>query len=152
VKLDDDEYVVWGNLASALFWSGQRSEARTAYSKAAELADARLKVNPRDANVTMSLAEYTASLGQLDRARTLMNGALTLAPRDARLMFQAGALNEEHFKDRDKALEWIGRALEAGYPWKEVERSPALTALRHEARVERLRQRAEAAASGGKGA
>jgi tetratricopeptide (TPR) repeat protein len=152
VKLDDDEYVVWGNLASALFWSGQRSEARTAYSKAAELADARLKVNPRDANVTMSLAEYTASLGQLDRARTLMNGALTLAPRDARLMFQAGALNEEHFKDRDKALEWIGRALEAGYPWKEVERSPALTALRHDARVERLRQRAEAAASGGKGA
>jgi tetratricopeptide (TPR) repeat protein len=152
VKLDEDEYVVWGNLASALYWAGQRSEAQVAYRKAAELADARLKVNPREPNVLMSLAEYTAALSQRGQARTLMDTALSLAPKDARLMFQAGVLYEQRFDDRDKALEWLERALEAGYQWKEVERSPALTALRQDARVERLRQRTKTAASGRKGA
>ena len=59
----------------------------------------------------MRIAEYLAALGQLDRARALMESALALAPGDARLMFQAGVLHEQRFKDRDKALEWLGRAL-----------------------------------------
>lgn len=152
VKLDEDEYIVWGNLASALYWAGERTEAQTAYRKAAELADARMKVNSREPNVVMSLAQYTAALSQLERARMLMETALSLAPKDGRLMFQASELYELRFNDRDKALEWLERAIGAGYEWKDVERSPALAALRRDARVEPLRRRAEAAASGGKGA
>ena len=151
VKLDEDQYVVWGNLASALSWAGRSSEARGAYERAAALAEARLQVNAREPDVTMSFAEYLAALGQLDRARALMESALALAPGDARLMFQAGVLHEQRFKDRDKAFEWLGRALEAGFQWREVERSPALAALRQDDRVAQLRRRAKAAASGGKG-
>jgi serine/threonine-protein kinase len=150
VTLNENEYVVWGNLASALFWSGQRAEALTDYAKAAALAERRLTVNPRDASVMMTLAEDVAELGQLDRARTLMDQALSLAPGDARLMFQAGVLYEYRLQNRDKAFEWLGRALAAGYQWKEVERSPALAALRQDARIDRLRGRATTAAESGK--
>ena len=144
VKLDDDEYEVWGNLGASLSWAGQPGEAKTAYAKAANLAEKRLAVNDRDANVTMSLAEYVAELGQLDRARSLMDKAMSLSPGDAQLMFQAGVLYEHNLNDRQKAFEWLGRALEAGYLWKEVERSPKLAALRRDPRIEQLRQRASA--------
>jgi tetratricopeptide (TPR) repeat protein len=147
VTLDENQYVVWGNLASALLWAGQREEAQTAFARAAALAEARLKVNAREPNVTMSLAVYLGALGQIDRARELMDAALSLAPGDARLMFQAGELYEHRFKDRDKAFEWLERALYAGHQWKEVERAPALAALRHDPRAEALRQRVAKAAT-----
>ncbi len=150
VKLDDDEYVVWGNLGSALYWSDHPDEARTAYSRASALAQRRLDVNPRDAVVTMALAVYVAELGQPDRARTLMDKALSLAPGDARLMFQAGVLYERSLKNRDKAFEYLGRALAAGYQWKDVERSPGLSALRRDSRIDQLRNRATSTAANSK--
>jgi serine/threonine protein kinase/tetratricopeptide (TPR) repeat protein len=146
VALNADEDVVWGNLASALLWAGKADESNTAFATAAGLAEKRLAVNPRDANVTMRLAEYEAALNRESRARGLMDKALELAPGDARLMFQAGVLCEMWFKDRECAFEWLGRSLGAGYQWKEVERSPALTALRKDSRLEQLRQRAQVSA------
>lgn len=148
VALDADEYVVWGNLGSALFWAGKADESKTAFATAAALAEKRLAINPRDANVTMSLAEYEAALGREGRARDLMGKALEIAPGHARLMFQAGVLCEMWFKDREQAFEWLGRSLAAGYQWKEVERSPALSALRGDPRVDELRRRAKLPADG----
>jgi tetratricopeptide (TPR) repeat protein len=146
VALDADEDVVWGNLASALLWAGKADESKTAFATAAGLAEKSLAINPRNANVTMRLAEYEAALGRESRARELMGKALELAPGDARLMFQAGVLCEFWFKDREHAFEWLERSLAAGYQWKEVERSPALTALRKDSRLEQLRKRAQVSA------
>jgi tetratricopeptide (TPR) repeat protein len=146
VALDADEDVVWGNLASALLWAGKADESKTAFATAAGLAEKSLAINPRNANVTMRLAEYEAALGRESRARELMGKALELAPGDARLMFQAGVLCEFWFKDREHAFEWLGRSLAAGYQWKEVERSPALTSLRKDSRLEELRKRAQVSA------
>jgi eukaryotic-like serine/threonine-protein kinase len=140
VGLSPDQYVVWGNLASALYWSNQHAESNKAFAKAAELAEAQLAVNPRDPNVMMSLAEYVAALSQTDRARTLMEKALSLRPGDARLLFQAGVLYEQGLRDREKAFEFLSRALKAGYSWKEVERSPALALLRQSGGADRLRR------------
>jgi len=142
VKLDEDEYVVWGNLGSSLYWAGQGADARVAYTRAAELAEQELAVNPRDAGVTMSLADYSAELGHLDRARILLERALSLAPGDSLLMVQAAVIYEHHLHERTKAFEWLGRALDTGYQWKDVERSPALASLRQDPRLEKLRQRA----------
>jgi serine/threonine-protein kinase len=141
VELNAGEYVVWGNLADALTWSGRRDDAVQAYTKAVDLARARLLVNPRDANATMSLAEYEAAIGREASSRDLMDKALKLEPDNAGLMFQAGVLYEYHFHDRLRAMEWLGRSLAAGYQWKEVERSPALAELRKDARIEDLRRR-----------
>ena len=109
-------------------------------------------VNPRDASITMSLAEYEAAIGHEDSARSLMEKALAFAPDDAALMFQAGVLYEFYFGDRLRAIEWLGRSLAAGYQWKEVERAPALAELRKDARIEDLRRRAKLDGGSGKGA
>ena len=152
VELNAGEYVVWGNLAAALTWSGRRDEGVQRYTKAADLARARLMVNPRDANATMSLAEYEAAIGHEASARALIDKALMLAPGDAGLMFQAGVLYEYHYHDRLRAVEWLGRSLAAGYQWKEVERSPSLAELRKDARIEDLRRQAKPSGGSEKGA
>src|SRR5688572_22908601 len=151
VKLDEDEYVVWGNLAAALDWAGRKTDAKKAYTKAAQLAEQRLAVNPREPRVTMSFAEYLAALNQVERARAAMDKALELAPGDARMMFQAAAITEHSFGDREKALEWLGRALEAGYEWREVQRSPVFDSLRQDKRSERLRRLARPTSDNAKG-
>jgi serine/threonine-protein kinase len=44
VKLNDQVYVVWGNLGDAYYYSGKRREAAFAYQKAVTLASERLRV------------------------------------------------------------------------------------------------------------
>ncbi len=73
-----------------------------------------------------------------------MEKALDLAPGDAGLMFQAGVVHELWFKEREQALEWLGRALAAGYQLSEVERSPALAGLRKDGHLKELQPHAKA--------
>jgi hypothetical protein len=55
-------------------------------------------------------------------------------------MFQAGHTYEV-LGDREKALEWIGAALEHGYSLGQVETTPALAELRKDERYRRLIER-----------
>ena len=63
-KLDDLNYEVWGNLADAYYWApGTRQRAPSAYQTAILLAQKKLQVNPRDANLLGYLAGYYAMIG-----------------------------------------------------------------------------------------
>jgi tetratricopeptide (TPR) repeat protein len=138
IALSGEEYVPWGNYAMALEWSGQKDPARKAYLRAAELAEASMRVNPKAAAVHMSLAEYYAALGDMSRATTLMRSALALEPDNPRLHYQAALLEEHRFGNRDEALRRLRSAMERGYPRQQIERSPSLAALREDPRFRQL--------------
>jgi hypothetical protein len=59
-------------------------------------------------------------------------------------MFQAGH-NYEVLGDRERALEWIGRAIENGYSREHIERTPALREFCADGRYRRLLQNVEKA-------
>ncbi len=70
LALDDRDYQVWGNLGSANHWMGGADErAREAFGRAVTLAERRLEVNPRDAEVRADIASYQAMLGHAAAAR-----------------------------------------------------------------------------------
>jgi len=132
LEFDKSDYTVWGNLAAAYYWGGgDRSRALPLYERAAEMANGRLQVNPRDSGVLGDLAAYNAELGRNDEARSLTSRALAAAPDDPGVMFQAG-VTFERLGDRARALEWIGKALEHSYPRDEVLRAPGLAGLRQD--------------------
>ena len=132
VELNAKDYRLWGNLASARFWTSEEdrtSEARTAYEQAVLLAEEELKVNSSDVTVLANLAQYYAFLGRGDRALPLLNRALGLTPADNKLMFRAAEIYEQ-LGERQLALKFVAKAMELGYSRAGMEHSPSLRQLR----------------------
>lgn len=138
LALDDHDYQIWGNLASARYWAGEHEKAQATYRQAIQMAQAKRDVNPRDSEVLCDLAMYHAMLGEQSQARALLEQAKGLVTdSDVGVMFSAGVAYEQ-LGEREQALEWIGKALENGYSPGLAHRSPTLQDLRKDERFERL--------------
>ncbi len=135
-QLNQQDSFLWHNLAAAYEWSNQREKARAAFQRTAALAEAQLKVNPKQASVLMDLADCYSMLGQQDRARTLVQQGLRLAPDDVPIMFNAGVVYEQ-LGDREHALELIGKAIAGGYSRDLVDKAPSLARLRADPRFQK---------------
>jgi eukaryotic-like serine/threonine-protein kinase len=127
--LDDQDYLNWGNLGDALYWSAsRRSEATSAYKRAIELAQGRIQVNPKDATARVYVAEYSAMLGDRPTAMRELQRAQELAPTDPDIMFRA-ALVYNQFGDRTQTLDWLGKTVAAGYSRSTVRDTPDFVSL-----------------------
>lgn len=136
--LEDEDYQVWINLASAYYWTeGRRAQALATYRRAAEMAEAKRATNPRDPSVLSHLAESYAMLDEDSTARVRLAEALNLAPDNIEVMLRAGVVYEM-LGERDWALDWIKRALERGYPIAYIEKYPELAELRADPRFKSL--------------
>ena len=140
LSFDQSSYQVWGNFAQTLVQAGQKEEAEAAYRRARELVTERLDVNSRNAALQFALAEYSAALGEMDKARAAFSAALALAPDDAHTLFQIGVFYESRLNARDEALKWLTRAVERGQTWREIDRAPELRDLRTDPRFQELRR------------
>ena len=136
LKLNDQVYVVWGNLGDAYYWSsGKKHEAEEAYQKAISLALQNLRVNPRDATALGNLAYYHAMRQDRESALGNLNRALAIAPGDPELRFNA-ALVYNRLGEVDRALEWLRKARQAGYSSTLVRDTPILDDLRKDPRFQ----------------
>lgn len=134
LQLDSSDYVLWGNLGDAYhFVPGKQIQASAAYRKAVELAEARLRVNERQIPVLADLANYYALLGEVSLARGYLRRALQLAPNDADARFKA-ALVHNTLGETDLALEWLEKALQAGYSASVIKESAFFDNLRNHRR------------------
>jgi serine/threonine protein kinase/Flp pilus assembly protein TadD len=128
-KLNDQVYVVWGNLGDAYYYSGKRREAAVAYQKAVTLASERLKVNPRDASVLSDLSGYYAMLGKRREAYAHMSQALQLSKeKDPEILFEAAMVNNQ-FGETPAALQWLRKARAADFSSTAIADAPALDNL-----------------------
>jgi serine/threonine protein kinase/tetratricopeptide (TPR) repeat protein len=130
LAFNDQNYVLWGNLGDALYYSGKRrSESVSAFERAISLARASLEVNPRDADVTGDLATYYSMVGNRGQALAYLQTALNLSgAKDAGILFQA-ALVHNQFGETDEALKWLARAVAGGYSLATISDAPALDNL-----------------------
>ncbi|HYN03933.1 MAG TPA: tetratricopeptide repeat protein, partial [Vicinamibacteria bacterium] len=134
VKQNERDATVWLNAGRAHFESpGTREKARAPLERAISLGEQQLRVNPRDAGLLAELADAHAMLGHARQARALSARAVKLAPDDSGVL-QVAAGIDEMFGQREAALGKLARALAAGFPRWEIERSPSLAALREDPR------------------
>ena len=114
LKLDDHDYLMWGNLAESYYWSpGEREKAAAAYRRALVLAEERLKINPREAAALGQVALCNAMLGNAAAAEQSLQRALDLAPADPDLQLK-GAMIESKFGHPDRATVFLEKALATG--------------------------------------
>ena len=138
VKIDELDWLSWGNLGDALYQvPAWRGEARTAYGKAIERAKAQLEANPRDAEILAYTADYYAMLDQEKQAREQLARALAIASTDADVLFRAAILYN-HFGNSEKTLEYLSKAVEAGYPRNFIRDTPDFDHLRENPRFRAL--------------
>ncbi len=138
LEFDDKDYVVWGNLATAYYWSpGERHKSQNAYERAIELAREANTQNPNDPSIVISLAGFHAMIGDREQANKYLHEALRIAPGDAWFMFYAGTIYEQ-LGERDEALRWIRPALQMGYSKTDVISYPGLRDLIEDPRFQNM--------------
>jgi cytochrome c-type biogenesis protein CcmH/NrfG len=137
-ELAPQDHRVWGNLADALYQlEARRPEAKEHYRHAAELAERRVGVNPKDASTWMQLAFYYIRLGEAARSAPCRTRALALGADEVFVQYYAALIAlEEH--NIDAALDALHRAIDLGYPIQMVRAAPEFSNLLHDERFKHL--------------
>jgi serine/threonine-protein kinase len=129
LKINDSDWLNWGNLGDALYWSGdRRSEAAAAYRKAIAIARSKLEVNPQDDYTLGYLADYSAMVEDRPAALDYLQRAMKVAPKKGEVQFRA-AIVYNHFKQTDQALVSLKKAVDAGYSRSTIRDTPDFAGL-----------------------
>jgi tetratricopeptide (TPR) repeat protein len=103
------------------------------------MAEQQLKVNPRDQNILADLADYYSMLGDRKQALAYLDRALELRQGDKELLFIAAVVDNQ-LHETGTALEWLGKALAAGYSRAAVAEASSLGNLHDNPRYQALMQ------------
>jgi tetratricopeptide (TPR) repeat protein len=139
VQFQPEDYGIRGSLADAEYYGAEKIQAEKDYRKAIELAAAELRASPNDATILGDLASYHSMLGDTSQSIDLLNRSLTINHTDKELMFNA-ALVYNQLHQTGPALEWLGKALAAGYAPSVVAKAAALDNLHTNPRYQQLMQ------------
>jgi tetratricopeptide (TPR) repeat protein len=139
LQLESGTYDVWASLGDAEYYGGNHEQAMSDYRRAIALAAVELKASPNDATILGALAGYHSMIGDDAQAIELLNRSLAINHTDKELMFNAALLyNQLH--QTGPALEWLGKALTAGYSPSVVAKAAALDNLHSNPRYQQLMQ------------
>ncbi len=127
-KLDPQQSVTWGNLGTALYYSGQKNEAKAADRKAADLATQELKVNPHDPVVLSALAGYYSMLDDRQHSLQYLAQALEYGHNDKEILLDAAGVYNQ-LGETGLAMEWLGKAVQAGYTTDKIHSDPQFANL-----------------------
>ena len=128
---------MWGNLADAYQFSGQRSKAVDAFQHQLALLNDQLKINPRDAELQGEVASCYAILGNRDQAAAHLALSLELGRGNKDLLFNAAVVYNDLGETGD-ALEWLHKSFVAGYSAAIVRDSPEFDNLRGNPQFQQL--------------
>jgi tetratricopeptide (TPR) repeat protein/tRNA A-37 threonylcarbamoyl transferase component Bud32 len=137
VRLNDKDYTNWGNLGEALYLNGNRPKADAAFHQAITLAKQESGVNPHDPQLLKYLANYHAMINDRSHALKYLNQELKQGRFDKDSLFEA-ALVFNHLGETGQALEWLAKALHAGYSARAAMQQPDLDNLHADGRFQDL--------------
>ena len=112
--LDDKDYLNWGNLADALYWSpGRRNESAAAYKQAIGLAQARAQDQSEGCDCVSVSAQYSAMIGDKVQRRMTCASSGACSP-GSRCLFRAAQVYNQ-LGDQRQTLDWLEKAVAANF-------------------------------------
>ena len=137
LEKDQENYVLWGNLAYAYMFGDQSDQAEATFRRAVELAEAQRSQTPDDLWLCTQLADYHAMLGERSRGLDLIKEVVVAEPSDPRLIAWMAEVFED-LDEREPALEWVGRSFAVGVAPSRFEGRPTLRGLVADERYQAL--------------
>jgi Flp pilus assembly protein TadD/TolB-like protein len=131
VYLGPDDFRVWANLGDAHQGSGHADKAAEAYARALSLAREYLRLNPQDIQAHQIVATSLAKTGHAAEAEGPMRKALALDPKYPDVLANAASIAALAGR-RHEALEWLRKAVDAGYCRAIVLKQPEFSRLLNE--------------------
>lgn len=132
-----------GNLARGRYWNGEREAARQLFEEAVVLCEEELRINPRNRDARVLVADYRAKLGQREQALADLQLA-SLPDSDPHLLWFAAVIHNQ-LGNRNVTLAYLGRAVKNGLPASELENWLEFDGLRNEPAFESLLTQSKAA-------
>jgi tetratricopeptide (TPR) repeat protein len=141
LALDDKDYLTWGNLGGAYYYStNKRPMARSAFEKAISGAKLSLEVNPRDASTYADMADYYSMLEDREEAHRCVDQAIKLsAGKDPDVLYRA-ALAYNQLGEAELSLNFLAKAISAGYSISNISTAQALENLHSNLKFQALLQ------------
>jgi|HubBroStandDraft_6_1064221.scaffolds.fasta_scaffold00022_31 serine/threonine protein kinase/tetratricopeptide (TPR) repeat protein len=121
-RLNPQEYVVWNNLGSALYFSGAKSQSAEPLRKSIQMASDTLKVNPHDPDALSNLAGCYAMLGDRKNALLYLQQALQYGHNDKDVLLDAASVYNQ-LGETGLALEFLAKMIQAGYTPEKIRSS-----------------------------
>jgi adenylate cyclase len=140
-QIRPDDYEAHTLRAQALTELGREDEARHANQVAVECIEKHLELNPDEARAYSLGASILIRLGQNERSKQWTQQAMTLAPADPLVLYNA-ACNWALLGETDHALDGLERAIEAGVAvgdW--IKHDPDFASLRGHPRFQAIVKR-----------
>jgi eukaryotic-like serine/threonine-protein kinase len=137
LTLRSDDYLMWGNLAYAYKFGLTPAKAAESFRRAIELAEKQRLKTPDDPALLCRLADYYAATGERAKGMETLAAAIAAKPVEPPTMASVAAAYED-LGERERALEWVGRAFDKGVQRNEFENQPALRALIADERYRKL--------------
>jgi serine/threonine protein kinase/tetratricopeptide (TPR) repeat protein len=133
VQMNDKDYSLWGNLGEAYYLDGARPKAHDAFEKGIAIAQEGLAVNNRDPDLLDALAKYSAMVDDRAHALAYLAQAVEQSKSDKDVLFSAAVIYDR-LGDKGLALEWLGKAMRAGFSPEMARRQPDLDNLHSDPR------------------
>ncbi len=127
-QLSPNQEMIYGNLAQAYLYAGQKQKATQAFAQAIGLSYKELQVNPRDADTLADMAEYYAMQGEAAQAIQFIHSARSISPGNPQYAYDE-AVVEAAARNQPAALASLGEALRGGYPARQAAQDPELSIL-----------------------
>ncbi len=124
-----NDFQIWGNYGDALAEDGQTGRAREAYERSITLARGALRLNPANADAAAHVATGLARTARPEEAQREMQNALALEETQPAMLADAAIVSALGGR-KQEALDWLRKAVEAGYCRDIIARSPELVSLR----------------------
>jgi serine/threonine protein kinase/tetratricopeptide (TPR) repeat protein len=149
LQLNDKDYTNWGNLGEACYLNGERDKSIQAFRHAIEMAKQELAINPRNPQLLKNLADYYVMMGDRVNSLKYLNEELKQSRFDKESLFDAAQVYD-HLGDTGLTLEWLGKALRAGYSPQIILQQPDLDNLHSDPRFQELLKSSAVAPNQGK--
>jgi tetratricopeptide (TPR) repeat protein len=128
LEINDQDFLVWGNLMLAYQGLGNTQKEAIARDRELALLEKSAAENPRDGEVQSYLALIYAQKKMREQSLARIQTALAIAPDDSVVLENVGEAYED-LGDREHALQYIELALQKGYGLSGLKSNRSLNGL-----------------------